>query len=135
MKTTLKEKEDHGKNQAKAQIASIVEMVAALDTENDEDRESAQETIQNDPLSVEVRESWHALGQNEIPNEIPAEFKILLCWGGPVVQIIGELSEHGQPENPQLQYQDWFTGWTDHPLTDEEQDALQTYCEQFYFRN
>ena len=93
-------------------------------------QEEAQERIQNDPLSVEVRSGWNTVGSVTTPEE----FKILLCWGGPAVQIIGELDEHAQPENPRIQYQDWFTGWTDLIIeSDEDQAALQTYCEQFYF--
>jgi hypothetical protein len=127
----MKTDEDHGKQQAKAQIESIVEMVALLDDSdnNDENREEALEAIQNDPLSVEVRSGWHSVGSTHPPEE----FCILLCWGGPACRIIGELDEHAQPEKPQLEYQDWGTSWTEYPLTDEEQTALQTYCEQFYF--
>jgi len=131
-KLNKKEEEDHGKKQAMAQIASIIEMVNNLDDSDyaDENGEfSAQEAIQNDPLSVEVRQGWHSVGST-CP---PEEFCILLCWGGPACRIIGELDEHAQPENPRLEYQDWGTNWTEYPLTDDEQTALQTYCEQFYF--
>ena len=117
--------EDHGKQQANAQIKSIVEMVKNLEIES----ENAQETIQNDPLSVEVRSGWHSVGSTYPPDE----FCILLCWGGPACRIIGDLSEHAQPENPRLEYQDWGTSWTEYPLTSEEEEALQAYCEQFYF--
>lgn len=125
----VEEKEDHGKRQAKAQIESIVKMVAALNSENDENREEALEAIQNDPLSVEVRSGWHSVGSTHPPDE----FCILLCWGGPSCRIIGELDEHAQPEKPRLEYQDWGTNWTEYQLTEEEAAALQTYCEQFYF--
>lgn len=127
----VEEKEDHGKREAIAQIASIVEMVALLDDSdnNDENREEALEAIQNDPLSVEVRSGWHSVGSIHPPEE----FCILLCWGGPACRIIGELDEYAQPEKPRLEYQDWFTSWTEYPLTEEEETALQTYCEQFYF--
>ena len=128
---TQQEQDDHGKSQARAQIESIVEMVAAMGTEAEDGREEgdAQELIQSDPLSVQIRSGWYAPGGDNAPEE----FKILLCWGGPACQIIGDLSEHSQPENPRLQHQDWGTPWTDYPLTDEEETALQTYCEQFYF--
>ena len=125
----VEEKEDRGKKEAIAEIESIVEMVAALNSENDEEREEALEAIQNDPLSVEVRSGWHSVGSTHPPDE----FCILLCWGGPACRIIGELDEHAQPEKPRLEYQDWGTNWTEYPLTEEEETALQTYCEQFYF--
>ena len=124
--------EDRGKKQAMAQIASIVEMVNNLDNSDyaaENGEYSAQEAIQNDPLSVEVRSGWHSVGSTHPPDE----FCILLCWGGPACRIIGELDEHAQPEKPRLEYQDWGTSWTEYPLTDEEEAALQTYCEQFYF--
>ena len=129
MKNQNVEKDERAKNQAKAQIESIVEMVAALNSENYENREEAFEAIQNDPLSVEVRSGWHSVGSTFPPDE----FCILLCWGGPACRIIGDLDEHAQPEKPRLEYQDWGTNWTEYPLTEEEAAALQTYCEQFYF--
>jgi hypothetical protein len=131
MKT--QEEKNHAKEQAKAQLESIIEMVTALETENEEDREKALETIQNDPLSVEVRSNWHMVGGEE--GNKPSEFKILLCWGGPACQIIGDLDDYQNPENPRLQCQDWGTSWTDYPLTSEEEDALLIYCQQFYFED
>ena len=134
MKTSnKKQEEDHGKQQAKAQIKSIIEMIdtlnKAINSENCNEQDEAQEAIQNDPLSVEVRSGWHSVGSTYPPEE----FCILLCWGGPACRIIGDLSEHAQPENPRLEYQDWGTSWTEYPLTSEEEEALQAYCEQFYF--
>jgi hypothetical protein len=117
------------KKEAIAQIESIVEMVSNLDNENDAEREKALEAIQNDPLSVEVRSGWHSVGSTQPPDE----FCILLCWGGPACRIVGYLNEHLQPDNPRLEYQDWGTEWTEYALTEEEQNALQTYCEQFYY--
>jgi hypothetical protein len=117
------------KKEAIAQIESIVEMVSNLDNENDAEREKALEAIQNDPLSVEVRSGWHSVGSTFPPDE----FCILLCWGGPACRIVGYLNEHAQPDNPRLEYQDWGTEWTEYALTEEEQNALQTYCEQFYY--
>lgn len=128
-KSKVKKEDERAKNQAIAQLKGIVEMVKALDTEDDDEREKAQETINNDPLSVEVRSDWHGLGDKAEDDE----FKILLCWGGPAVQIVGEL-ENGQPISATIQYQDWFTGWTDFVIENKEDDeALLTYCQQFYF--
>lgn len=126
-----KEQDDHGKRQTKAQIESIIEMVEALDTENEEEREAAITAIHEDPLSVEVRSGWYYPGEDNKPEE----FRIMLCWGGPACQIVGDIDEHNQPINPVLQYQDWGTNWTDYPLTMKEGAALLTYCQQFYFEN
>jgi hypothetical protein len=132
------EEKNHAKEQAKAQMESIVKMVAALNTEDDNERDKALEAICEDPLSVEVREGWHTPGDQSHADwtdyyiNTHVEFKILLCWGGPAVRIIGEVN-NGQPENPSIQYQDWGTGWTDYYITTEEAGALLIYCQQFYF--
>ena len=132
------EKEDtRAKDQARAQLDSIMEMVKALDgggeIDGEEiDEETARERIQEDPLSVEVRSDWHKPGSKD---DKPTEYKILLCTGGPAVRIIGTLDEYGQPETAQIEYQDWFTPWVSYADTSsEEDDALLTYARQFYYR-
>jgi hypothetical protein len=100
---------------------------AAGDCENEEE---ARERIEQDALSVEVRSDWHTPGSDS--NE-PTEFKILLCTGGPAVQILGDLSQHNEPESCKLMYQDWLTAWEELELTSEERDAVLTYCSVFYF--
>lgn len=121
-----------GEQQAQAQLESVVEIIAALRAaSNDEAREAAQIRIQKDPLSVEVRGDWHAPGGEGAK---PGEFMILLCTGGPAVRIRGELDRCSEPENPRIEYQDWFTPWRQLlDVTDEAHDALLDYCRQFYF--
>ena len=117
MTTKTKGKEEnHAKDQAQAQFESIKEMLEniAKAGDNDEAREEAEETLRNDPLSVEVKKC----------------FEILLCWGGPACRIVGELDEHGEPEDARLQYQDWFTSWTEYPCNEE---TLLDYARNFYF--
>jgi hypothetical protein len=125
---------DRAKDQAFAQYQSIVEMVAALNLaiENDDDNafEDAEQTIHEDALSVEVRTDWHSVGAED---DKPTEYRILLCTGGPACQIIGNLSEHGEPETARIQYQDWFTPWTDYRLTSEQEEIVLTYARCFYF--
>lgn len=124
--------EDHGRQQAKAQLESILEMVSKLmNAAPEEAQDTAREEIQQDPLSVAVRGGWHSPGESSI--EPPIEFNILLCTGGPAVRIIGELDEHQEPSSAQLEYQDWFTPWTTYPLTEEEESAVLAYCQVFYF--
>jgi hypothetical protein len=143
-------KDDRAKEQAGAQLASIEEMVLRLghaeacsdlhcaDTEEkgDErvewhDEDEAREAITNDALSVQVRGEWHTPGA--VDGAEPYAYKILLCWGGPSVQIVGTLDDHNQPDSARLQHQDWFTPWIDYPLTDEEEQTLIKYAQQFYF--
>jgi len=150
---------DTARDQAAAQLASIVEMMAAVECDFDrlqelrevdtdelsaddaeelselsaaagdcEDEDDARRRIDEDPLSVEVRTDWHAPGEDSEP----AEFCILLCTGGPAVRIVGDL-DRGQPSRPRLEYQDWGTPWTEYFPDRAGRDALQSYCECFYF--
>ncbi len=100
------------------------------ETYHNEDK--TRQAVEEDPLSVEVRSDWHSPGEEG--GDKPTEYKILLCTGGPAVQIIGDLDEYGQPDTAKLQYQDWFTPWeTLLPLKDEEHEMLLTYAQHFYF--
>jgi len=89
--------------------------------------EEVQDAVQQDPLSVEVRSGWGTPGEDLTPEE----FRILICWGGPAVQIIGDLNQYREPCRARLQYQDWNVGWTDY--FDASQETLLAYCRQFYF--
>jgi hypothetical protein len=92
-----------------------------------ESEEQARERIQEDALSVEVRSGWES---PSTPMEA-CEFRIVLCTGGPHVEIRGEIGAYGEPTRAWLNYQDWGT-----PLTqyfDIDQDTLIEYCRQFYF--
>ena len=81
---------ENSEQQAHTQLESIVAMIAALRTAaGDEQREAAETRIQEDPLSVEVRADWHAVGAEQ---SSATEFRIELCTGGPAVRIIGDLS-------------------------------------------
>src|SRR5919199_3876661 len=133
-------KDERARAQASAQLASIEELVKCLhhaEECNDtacgadcpHDVDEAREAITDDVLSVDVRTDWHRVGAIEACK--PTHYKILLCWGGPAVQIVGTLDNANQPDSARLQYQDWFTGWMNYPLTDEEEQTLITYAQQF----
>ena len=92
-------------------------------------QDELRESVLNSPLSVEFRSGWYSSPNEEIE---PEEFKILLAWGGPALRIIGELDNYG-PVNPKLQFQDWGTPWTDFEITEDQQDALNWFCNCFYF--
>lgn len=93
-----------------------------------ESREDAEQRIQEDPLSVEVRSGWCA---NKEGMEAE-EFCILLSTGGPATRIIGELDDNNEPHRATLQVQDWGTPWTDYYESDTS-DILLTYARCFYF--
>lgn len=114
------------------------------------DADAAREAIEQDALSVEVRSGW--MSPSDSNDTTPAEYKILLCWGGPAVRIIGELDEHGEPESARLEHQDWGTEWTEYKPSSEMEPAhsihladlrikadeamrsvLLTYARQFYY--
>ena len=123
---------ENSEQQAHAQLESIVAMIAALRMAiDDEQRETAETRIQEDPLSVEVRADWHAVDAEQ---SSATEFRIELCTGGPAVRIIGDLDQYCEPENPRIEYQDWFRPWrTLASVTDEQNDALLEYCRVFCF--
>lgn len=93
------------------------------------DYEKTMETIQDDPIHVEVRSGWHIPGAEiDSHNE---EYNILFCTGGPAVRIIGGLDEYNEPQSATLEYQDWGTPWTE--LKEANEDTLLQYANCFYF--
>ena len=101
-----------------------------MDWEADPDHQTTadaiREMVQEDALDVQVREDWHALGEDAEA----AQYKILITWGGPALQMIGAL-EGFEPDSAGLQHQDWGTPWTDYPTEDD--DALLWYASQFHW--
>ena len=131
-------KENLALNNAIGHIESMVEdfeKVTYLESlnvttnEDEEKLEEIKESVLNSALSVEFRSGWYSSLDDE---QVPEEFKILLTWGGPALRIIGELDNYG-PVNPKLQYQDWGTSWTDFEITENQQEALNWFCNCFYF--
>ena len=109
----------NAQEQAQAQYESVVAALANLKVDYDrlDDEElmaqeyasydEAYEALMEGPLEVAYRSGWGA------PSELyPEEFYILLCTGGPAVRIRGELDNSGSPHRAWLEYQDWFTEWT-----------------------
>ena len=141
------EKEDRladAKRQGQAQFDSIAQMVAELETAEQQDQDGgADETyaprqrIEEDALSVQVRSGWYSPGARGSDTK-PAEYEILLCTGGPACRIVGDLSEYGEPETARLEVQDWFCPWTEiRPLVaKDDYDAepiMLAYARCFYF--
>lgn len=94
-------------------------------------RDDAEQCIQADALSVQVRSGWLNAADNGFDEFKAEEFEILLSTGGPAARIRGELDEHGQPDRAWLEVQDWGTPWTQH--FDIKQDTLLAYARCFYF--
>lgn len=126
----------HSEETARATLAEIRRMVQALhDAETDEEREAAEQAIQEDPLEIAVRGDWYNPCETQEPDNKPTEYKILLCTGGPAIRIIGELDEWGQPETDStwIEHQDWFEGWTSLPIDQTDHNVLTEYAAQFYY--
>ena len=127
-------KTNHALNNAIGHIESMVEDFKKdqqLQESNDyNQQDELRESILNSALSVEFRSGWYSSPES-ITDLRPEEFKILLSWGGPALRIIGELDDYG-PVNPKLQYQDWGTLWTDFEITENQQEALNWFCNCFY---
>ena len=134
---TVKEK-DHALQNAIGHIESIVEdfekisyleSLNVTSSEDEEEIEQIKESILNSALSVEFRSGW-----TSNPNELEIEeFKILLTWGGPALRVIGDLNQYKELENIKMQFQDWGTCWTDFEITENQQEALNWFCNCFYF--
>jgi hypothetical protein len=124
---------NHSLDQARAQYATIVEMLDAYNTAvHDEDcyttshhspLDAAEQAIIERPLSVEVRSGWLPISCDT--DFKPDEYRILLCTGGPAVQITGDCDDFGGPLTARLQHQDWGTPWTDHREGVDEQVLIQ----------
>lgn len=132
--------EDRAKRQAKAQLETVRELIQAYhkagESEDNDAQDEAIRRIEENVLSLEVRDGWHPAGSE---SRGPEEFQILLCAGGPAVRIIGDLNRHGEPETAVLQYQDWGTPWEEYILDIDSKDGtpelddLLDYCRTFCF--
>ena len=130
-------KTNHALNNAIGHIESMVEdfeKVTYLESlnvttnEEEEKLEEIKESILNSALSIQFRSGW----ETHYENFKAKEFEILLSWGGPALRVIGEITDYGS-KNPKLQFQDWGTPWTDFEITEDQQKALNWFCNCFYF--
>ena len=119
----------------------IVEEVAIMaDLESRQDDEYTREydgsvytyedflssVIEGAALSIDVMSDWRAVGSEDTD---PTHYRILLGWGGPAVQITGELDRFGEVFTAELQYQDWGTLWIGFCSgTDEQNAAILEYA-------
>lgn len=90
-----------------------------------EDEDEARQRITEDALSVEVRSDWVTPGEEMTAGE----FRIVLCTGGPHVEIVGDL-DRGEPSRPRILYRDWGDSGE---LFDFDHGAVLSYCACFFF--
>ena len=92
--------------------------------------EDAETDIQDSILEVSVSgEGWHQPGEEIKPDT----YRILLTTGGPGCQIKGDLDQFCQPENAEIQYQDWDIPWTPLRTDDAQKQYLLDYARQFSY--
>ena len=117
----------NAKQQAQAQVSSIVNMVRALECDFDRleeqageyaDQEEARDAIYETPLSVEVRSGWHSVGEDAGE---PEEFRIVLCTGGPHIELTGDIGG-----SVRVVFRDWSESGEYYPDADER-SALDTF--------
>ncbi len=87
------------------------------------DQDEAEERLFSNALSVEFRSDW----ETDPSTLQAAEFRVVLCTGGPHVEIIGELDEADEPKDCEIYWRDW----DDHGrLNYDEYDtgAVEDYC-------
>ena len=93
------------------------------------DEDDIRQAIDECPLEISVRSGWKVPGENMTPDE----YQIWLCTGGPAARITGQLDKWQEPETATLEHQDWFEDWTPYPTNSDENSALLTFAQQFYF--
>lgn len=89
------------------------------------DEERARAAIDEGPLEVACDKGERFDGTRW--------YMILLGTGGPAARIIGQLSEHHEPESATFQFQDWFKPWTDAQLSSEDEKTLLEFAQHFNF--
>lgn len=91
-----------------------------------ESEDEARQRIEDDPLSVEVRSDWVTPGEDMTAGE----FRIVLCTGGPHVELVGDLDDYKQPSRVRVIYKDWGDRGE---LYDFDRDSVLRYCRCLYF--
>lgn len=108
-------------SEIKKELAELEEAAGDCTSE-----EEARKRIEEDALSVEVRSDWVSPGEDMTAGE----FRILLCTGGPHVEIVGDLDNYKQPSRPRILYKDFGESGE---LFDFDREAVLRYCSVFYF--
>lgn len=96
-------------------------------TNKNETLEAIEQEARESILCVEVRSEWHSPGGFSGPEQ----FSLLLSTGGPALRLTGGLDQHCTPRRCWLEYQNWFTPWTEyHGGTSE---SLQWFAGLFWY--
>ena len=113
------EEDERAFKTAKGCYEGIAEQFAlidkAIEAKDDKQQESLEEELDG-----------YSYGQ-----QVLKHFELTLAGGGPACRIYGELDEHNQPYNCEIQYQDWGTPWTEYRPA--EPALLERFAQRFYF--
>ena len=114
--------------QANADAAAELEELAELEEQSNgmASEDEAQEAIQEHPLCIDVRSDWVTPGEDMEASE----FRIVLCTGGPHVEIVGDLDHYKQPCSVRILYKDCGASGSIYGF---DSSIVERYCAQFFF--
>jgi hypothetical protein len=118
-------------SQSLAQLAEVARLAELL--EADPDNDELQDELRALALSQEVRSDWRCLsiaGETE-----PDEWRLVLCTGGPHVEVRGEFNNYGDPETASLWAADWGQSLAEVPISQSSADLLLWFGQTFYWGN
>ena len=84
-----------------------------------DNQDEALKAIHNNALSVEYRSGW----ESDRSDMTPAEVRVVLCTGGPHVEIVADISQGGV-SRPRILYRGWGVAGE---LYDFNTDVVQAY--------
>ena len=124
---------ESARENARAWLAAIEDMLAALDRAKEEDAyelpEDAERIIRDRVQSVMVRDGWRRPGNTSKPEEY-----VILLTERPPLRVCGKLDEHCRPTSAELQMQDWLMPVTVYDEASEETlETLLKFASVFRF--
>ena len=136
---------EHAEQNARGWVESIRELIDARSDLDDgaetvtidhyeyTDRDEVEQRITESALSVEVRSGWHVAGATD-GTEKPAEYRVVLTFGGPSLDLRGTLSEHGEAVDARLMMADAGAPFIEVRIFDQTERAhLLAFAQTFYY--
>lgn len=107
--------------EAIAQCESIASAMQAAADDAD-----AEQRLYEIPLAIEVRSGWYT------PGDAPEleEFRVVLCTGGPRVELRGEIDHHGEPHKVRVAARDWGLSIEDVAECRDYSDTLLSFAQR-----
>jgi hypothetical protein len=114
-------------------LKEIKRIVDMIDSKDPGITESGVDTALQMPIEIAYRSGWKSFPTSE--HLQAEEFRIMLVWGGPAVQITGSLDDRLEviPQTIRMMHQDWGKPWLPLVLRPEGEKALATFCGCFSF--